>query len=309
MPTEHPVSSSPSSARWLRFGVIGAAVVAVVALTSWCAAAHLNDDGAPSDPDGAQTATPATSPAATGTTAATASPTGTATAAASPTVATATTSPETPAQAATATAPPTSTTAPAQPTWTPTSTTAPVQPTATPTNTTAPAQPTATPTPVVLANRTVTYNFSMNAFASTLTLNFNFTAGTVTGTLSGTRTEVVTNTCYSGGQLLETAEAAATDTFSSTLSATIAPTGGHLFVSSGHQRHHNLRHHEAVHPSELPQRQPGTGAGAVRRLRQRLGRCAGGWPALVQRENDRWELLAIEAPAPYAARNPRVSHR
>jgi hypothetical protein len=79
---------------------------------------------------------------------------------------------------------------------------------------------------VTLPNRTVTYKFSLNAFASTLTLKFDFAAGTVTGTLSGTRIGVVTNTCYSGSQVLETAEATATSTFSSVLSATIAPTGG-----------------------------------------------------------------------------------
>jgi hypothetical protein len=72
----------------------------------------------------------------------------------------------------------------------------------------------------------VTYNFSLNAFASTLTLSFNFAAGTVTGTLSGTRIGLLENKCYSGNQLLDTAEATATDTFSSALSATIAPTGG-----------------------------------------------------------------------------------
>jgi hypothetical protein len=72
----------------------------------------------------------------------------------------------------------------------------------------------------------VTYNFSLNAFDSTLTLSFNFAAGTVTGTLSGTRVGVLDNKCYSGDQLVETVEATATDTFSSALSATIAPTGG-----------------------------------------------------------------------------------
>ena len=225
----HPGSSSSPRSRWLRFGVAGAGVLAVVALTSWCAVAVLNDnDGTPSGPDGAQTATPPPSPTATATTAATASPTRTPAATASPTVATATTAPQTPTRAATATAVATSTTVPAQPTATPTSTTAPAQPTPTPTPTKAatPVRPTPTPTPAALPNRTVTYKFALREFASTLTLKFDFVAGMVTGTLSGSRIEVVTNTCYSGGQLLETAEATATSTFSSALSATIAPTGG-----------------------------------------------------------------------------------
>lgn len=72
----------------------------------------------------------------------------------------------------------------------------------------------------------MTYNFSMNGFDATLTLNFNFAAGAVTGTLSGIRVGVLANACNSGGQLLDTAEATATDTFTSALSATIAPTGG-----------------------------------------------------------------------------------
>lgn len=136
----------------------------------------------------------------------------------------------------------------------------------TPTRTATLIPPTATPTPAALPNRTVTYNFSMNGFASTLTLKFDFAAGTVTGTLSGTRIGVVTNTCYSGSQVLETAEATVTSTFSSVLSATIAPMGA-ILVTVGHQGHDNLRHHEAVHASELPQRKQGPGGGAFRRLR------------------------------------------
>ena len=97
----------------------------------------------------------------------------------------------------------------------------------TPTRTATLIPPTATPTPAALPNRTVTYCFAMNGFASTLTLKFDFAAGTVTGTLSGTRIGVVTNTCYSGSQVLETAEATVTSTFSSVLSAAIAPMGGH----------------------------------------------------------------------------------
>lgn len=222
-----PESSSSMSSRWLRFAMIGAGVAAVVALTGWCAAAVMNDDSSPAEPGGAQTATPAAPTIPPATIAATASPTSSTTTAASPAVATATTAP---AGTATVTAQPTATpgrtTAPAQPTAAPTNTAAPPTNTATPTSTTAPAQPTATPTPATLPNRTGTYKFALKEFASTLTLSFDFAAGMVTGTLSGTRTQLITNTCYSGGQLLETAEAAATSVFSSVLSASVAPTGG-----------------------------------------------------------------------------------
>lgn len=296
MATEQPGSSSSQSSRWIRFGVIGAGVVAVVALTSWCAVGALNDDDdtGRSGSDGAETATPPGAPSATGTSAptrsptaaATASPAGTPTAAGSPTTTTATAGTQSPTPGATATAP-AATATPRPPTVTP-----PAQPTATPT--TAPPTPTSVPpTPSTLPNRTVTYNFSLNAFDSTLMLSFNFAAGTVTGTLSGTRVGVLDNKCYSGDQLVETAEATATDTFSSALSATIAPNGGPILVTGGHHGHHDLRHHEAVYASELPGRKPGTGAQAVFRFRQCFGRCAGGWSDLVQREYDGREPLAI----------------
>ncbi|HML99046.1 MAG TPA: hypothetical protein PKD75_11240 [Tepidiformaceae bacterium] len=72
----------------------------------------------------------------------------------------------------------------------------------------------------------MTYNFPMNGYDTTLTFSFKFDAGTVAGTLSGTRVRVLANECMSDGQRVDIAEAEATDTFSSTLSATIAPTGG-----------------------------------------------------------------------------------
>lgn len=124
----------------------------------------------------------------------------------------------------TAEATPTDTPTP-RPTSTPTRTPTPT-PTAAPTATFTPVGPTATPTPVVLANRSLTANFSLSGFASTLTLSFNFRAGTFAGSLSGGRSQVLPNQCMSGGQVVETAQATETSTFMAGLSGTIGPNGG-----------------------------------------------------------------------------------
>lgn len=120
----------------------------------------------------------------------------------------------------TAVATPTDTATP-RPTSTPTRTPTTAQ-TATPT----PVPPTATPTPSVLANRSLTANFNLSGFASTLALSFNFQAGTFAGSLSGGRSQVLPNECRLGGQLIDTAQATETSTFMAGLSGTIAPNGG-----------------------------------------------------------------------------------
>lgn len=170
--TQQHSNGGASGSPLIRYGAIGAGIVAIVALAGWCATFAFqddSDDGTPAGGDSTPTAL-ASPTAATATAAPTSagSPTASPSPAASPTAATATAatspSPTTAATAttapatATATRPP-ATTAPtsaptAPPTATATATTAPTNtPTATATPTTAPtATPTPTPTTAPITN-------------------------------------------------------------------------------------------------------------------------------------------------------------
>jgi hypothetical protein len=107
-------------------------------------------------------------------------------------------------------------------TSTPTRTPTPA-PTAAPTTTPTPA---ATSTPAPLANRSASSDFALGAYDAHLSLAINFAAGSVSGTLSGSKSEVLQGQCGQGDQLLETAQLTATSSFSAGLSSAIAATGG-----------------------------------------------------------------------------------
>lgn len=113
-------------------------------------------------------------------------------------------------------------TVPPTPTATPTGTPTP-RPTATPT--TVPA-PTVAATPGPLPNRSLAADFPLGDYAAHLSLALKFSLGTVSGTLSGSRSEVLQGQCGQGSQLIETAQLLATSSFSTGFSGAIAPTGG-----------------------------------------------------------------------------------
>ena len=107
---------------------------------------------------------------------------------------------------------------------TPTSASTPMSPpTATP-------SPTDTPVPTntvsVPPTESRAASFVLGSFSAQLTLTINFGAGTVTGTLSGSRSEILSNACFEGSTQIDDAQAVATSSFTTGFSGAISTTGG-----------------------------------------------------------------------------------